>query len=104
MAANKLINEKQMHSKRFIESNEQHVNEINHLKMLHQSQINELIQLNESQSTQLKQIQQERDKEKEYQLNLFAEKLDSKLNEEYLLLIQNHRQCLNRLIEGNFFY
>jgi hypothetical protein len=44
-------------------------------------------------------FEQQRAEEKEHELNLFAEKLDSKLNEEYLLLIKNHRQSLNRLVE-----
>ena len=104
--AKKITNEKQLLTQRLLEQTQQHQHEIKQIKMQNElreaelnRQINELKHLNEASLNQLNQFKQQRAEEKEHELNLFAEKLDSKLNEEYLLLIKNHRESLNRLVE-----
>ena len=111
----KLTNEKQYYAKKLIELNEKHHLELEELRSkcdLKEAEINKLKHSNEILQTQLNDshLQFQLSKKnwleekyalillKEEELNIFAEKLESKFGDEFSMFIHSNRETMNQIL------
>lgn len=87
-------NDKQLFAKKILELNEKHQLEMKKFDLKEANHVNEINKLNMKFEAAKKQWLNEKDRE----LNLLAETLDLKLNEEYTKIMISHRDSMNQLI------
>jgi hypothetical protein len=96
-AQGRTTNDKQLFAKKILELNEKHQLEMKKFDLKEANYVNEMKQLNMKFEAAKKQWLNEKDKE----LNLLAETLDLKLNEEYTKIMISHRDSMSQLMNEN---
>jgi len=96
-AQSRTTNDKQLFAKKILELNEKHQLEMKKFDLKEANYVNEMKQLNMKFEAAKKQWLNEKDKE----LNLLAETLDLKLNEEYTKIMISHRDSMSQLMNEN---